>query len=582
MNKAYSNEFEDLLEKVIDGLASDDERRLFAVLLKNDESARARYAELMRIHALLRCRFARKEVRNANRKPRRRDVKSRVWWKAAAAAMIAVALGAGMWKAEKIRNRETLNLKSRMSSINAKTAAQTRLRLEEAVDAEGLSPADAKLGVWCQTSKLKLASGRIRFRLTSGAEITLLGPAEMTLRDGMEVCLETGRLLANVPPSATGSTVHAPGLTAWDLGTVFGAMTLGGVSDVLVFKGRVQVTDGEGDAVGLCEEGQGARARLGYVTKTEADWDEAEKLFASVKGNLALKSPVVALSVAGLIGDLWQERYLPEVESSGARAAKSTQKKVSIKTKAPLNKKAWVRPSGTPIREKCYAARSRTLMDFLSADTTGTVSKPIQVESSPCSDNRRWETVFTNEVPLRWDWGLSATRARLEMLGMNTSFVTNFTRETTTYVWHPFSTAFSSAEDVYDLRLTFYDANDAVENALTSRLAVVTGAFGKTVVDTRPMEKGWGRSKENRVVPYDAYWTEETAHATNACLLVAIKRNETQTNFLNEISGYYGCKLTCSESEGGTVRLALTFSNTSEEKFTSVSWRKRGIVINVR
>jgi hypothetical protein len=76
-------------------------------------------------------------------------------------------------------------------------------------------------------------------------------------------------------------------------------MTLGDVSDVFVFKGKVQVTDESGEGGGLCEAGEGVRARGGRgVVKTAADWDAAGKMFAAVSGNRALDNPAAALSVA--------------------------------------------------------------------------------------------------------------------------------------------------------------------------------------------------------------------------------------------------------------------------------------------
>ena len=213
-------------------------------------------------------------------------------------------------------------------------------------------------------------------------------------------------------------------------------------------------------------------------------------------------------------------------------------------------------------------------MDVLSAGREGAVSEPLQVESSPCSDNRRWATAFTNEIPLRWDWAASATCAKLKIIGMNASFVTNFTRETAAYVWKAFGSGVPASEDVYDLRLTFYTADDAVAGTLTSRLAVVAGAFGRTVVNTNPLSKGWGLAQENKIIPYDAYWSEETARETKGPVLVTTTKGTTRTRRLSETSGYYGYKFTCANQELDTVGLALVFEEAAKEWRATASWRK--------
>jgi hypothetical protein len=73
-----------------------------------------------------------------------------------------------------------------------------------------------------------------------------------------------------------------------------------------------------------------------------------------------------------------------------------------------------------------------------------------------------------------------------------------------------FSSDVPSAEDVYDLRLTFYGGGDAVVGALTSRLAVVTGAFGAGGGRSGPSDRKWTRLRSSAVIPYDACWTEAT------------------------------------------------------------------------
>jgi formylglycine-generating enzyme required for sulfatase activity len=158
---------------------------------------------------------------------------------------------------------------------------------------------------------LRLDAGTAWVRLASGVELALLGPLELEVRDAMQVRLVSGRLLAEVPPVASGFTVVTPELEMWDIGTVFGVSVSNGVSDVFVFKGEVQVNEVSGDAVDLCRAGEGVRAAPGWRPyKVAADCFEARALLqkSEVGGQ---RSAAAMLAAAGRIADLWGERHLP-------------------------------------------------------------------------------------------------------------------------------------------------------------------------------------------------------------------------------------------------------------------------------
>ena len=162
---------------------------------------------------------------------------------------------------------------------------------------------------------VRLESGEATVRLASGVELSLLGPLDMEVCDAMQVRLASGRLLADVPPHAVGFTVQTQELELWDLGTVFGVTVSNGVSDVFVFQGNVQVNERAGEAVDLCEAGQGVRAVAGRRPyKVAADFPEAAARYRSVAGRQkALRDPIAALDAADRIAALWGERRLPKV-----------------------------------------------------------------------------------------------------------------------------------------------------------------------------------------------------------------------------------------------------------------------------
>jgi len=196
---------------------------------------------------------------------------------------------------------------------------------------------------------------------------------------------------------------------------------------------------------------------------------------------------------------------------------------------------------------------------LMGAGPSGAVSEPVLVDISPHYDNGHWTTVFTNEIPLRWDWPATAEKAELSIAGMNGSFVTNFTEVTSNWLWRAFASDVPSAEDTYALALTFYGNGETVVGALTSRLSVVTGAFGETPVDPGPSSTKWSKVRENVLLPYDAGWMEATAGAVAGQLVIAKVGGAVQTNALADAGAYFGWKLRHSDWGYGTFALALTF-----------------------
>ena len=90
---------------------------------------------------------------------------------------------------------------------------------------------------------IRLASGLAVLKFTSGAEVSLEGPAELALIDPMNCVLRGGTLLADVPPSAEGFHVETEAAVLIDLGTRFGVIVdpARNSTDVQVFDGIVDV-----------------------------------------------------------------------------------------------------------------------------------------------------------------------------------------------------------------------------------------------------------------------------------------------------------------------------------------------------
>jgi len=205
----------------------------------------------------------------------------------------------------------------------------------------------------------------------------------------------------------------------------------------------------------------------------------------------------------------------------------------------------------------------------MGAETAGAASPPIMVNTSPVY-GRHWMTVFTNDINLVWDWSTNAAKARLDIAGMNGSFTTNFTKETASnYLWRAFASGVPAAEDVYNLTLTFYTAGDVLVEAMTSRLAVVTGAFGAASVNADTNSPAWSKVKTNVVIPYDAAFATAATNAVTAQLVIAQENGNVQTNAFADASGYAGWKIKNNGWGYGTFDLTLTFPGTGANALTA-------------
>jgi len=218
---------------------------------------------------------------------------------------------------------------------------------------------------------------------------------------------------------------------------------------------------------------------------------------------------------------------------------------------------------------------------IMRATNSFALSNPVLVNTSQ-SQNKRWETVFTNEVPLQWAWNADATHAQLAIVGMNSTFTTNFTPVTSSYLWQAFSGSTPSNEDMYDLILTFYK-NSLVIGELTSQLAVVQGAFGNTEVISTFESTPWPKITKNVVIPYDLAWMATTASAAESQLIIAKDEDGmTQTYTLLDTAGYFGWKVVKSDWGYGTFNLALTFPGTEGEWNGTLVRVSEGMLIQVR
>jgi Concanavalin A-like lectin/glucanases superfamily/FecR protein len=94
--------------------------------------------------------------------------------------------------------------------------------------------------------KLKLSSGMAAIEFTSGARVLIEGPAVLDLVSNMEAKLQSGSLLADVPPPAQGFTIATPEATIIDRGTSFGVSVRESTGTLVkVLSGKVDLVHGK-------------------------------------------------------------------------------------------------------------------------------------------------------------------------------------------------------------------------------------------------------------------------------------------------------------------------------------------------
>ena len=215
------------------------------------------------------------------------------------------------------------------------------------------------------------------------------------------------------------------------------------------------------------------------------------------------------------------------------------------------------------------------------AATSALFTEPVLVDAVRAG--RHWGTVYTNAVPLSWNWdATNAVRVSLNIDGMNSTSSTNFTVATSNWLWQVSETDVPGTEDVYNLTLTFYSASDAVVGAMTSRLAVVTGSFGETSVDPVAGSRAWTQVKSNVVIPYNASWSADGTNAVSSQIVIAKIGGTVQTNAFTDASGYMGWKVRSSGWGYGTFDLSLTFAGATNMWMAELTRQLDGTMIRMK
>ncbi len=301
-----------LLGALCDGtLTADDYARLDA-LLANDDNARRFYNDYIFLHAELYSQHAAvgeiadiglqiADSRSDDLDPKSeiRNPKSRIWWAAAAAALVGVAVGSS-WLTYLFANHSPARQVAQSSDKNDKSvdvvAADASLSVAKITATRNCLWQLATKGVGFGSrlqpgQRLELAAGLVEITFDDGATVVLEGPATFDVRARGQARLGEGRLAAIVPEQARGFEVATAGLNVVDLGTEFGMMAdREGATEIHVFNGLVkaQLLDGSGKQVRTVELNTAEAARIqpavSLVARIPARGDEFVRSLSVASG----------------------------------------------------------------------------------------------------------------------------------------------------------------------------------------------------------------------------------------------------------------------------------------------------------
>ncbi|MDP6545560.1 MAG: FecR domain-containing protein [Phycisphaerae bacterium] len=317
-----NDELDQLFLELLDGQWDADKNERLGELLSDDPAARARYREMMILHALLDDQFSGSpnlncgvdasddedtQFRNAatgSMADSKRDRRSTTWrsrkplaltWIAAATLIVSAGIWAfillgGARDKEPSRAASDPGAASRPNRGGIRQesgfAVITRaIRPEWADGFEAIVPGQPLTRQW-----VKLQVGVVQIEFRSGARVTLEGPAQLRLDSESACFVQAGKLTVLAPPSAANFTVRSSSSEVIDLGTEFGLVVgESGDMDVHVLDGQVEVALKGGS------EQSGTRKTL--LAKQAAVIRSQKKLIREASFDQAMFEPIRAATL---------------------------------------------------------------------------------------------------------------------------------------------------------------------------------------------------------------------------------------------------------------------------------------------
>lgn len=290
------------LEALLDGSATQAEKAALVARMREHPELKRVYVVHARLHALMRCRkdrfFTDACAMGGATAVIRRSPRSVVRRVAAAATFALILAGAArMWRGapspvpqtiaveecesedEWLAQLTPLDLQAYEENMGFHELRQEQEEIRKyepglltnpgiGIEILALSAAQEKklvliAGNYVRRSRLALDGGSIKFRLDSGAVITLFGPGEIELKDGQALLLRGGMVV--VENFGNDLCVAVPGATLRNqAGTTFCAdLSEKGTTDVVVLSGTLQLVSAEDGWSKRLSMGEGVRMANG-------------------------------------------------------------------------------------------------------------------------------------------------------------------------------------------------------------------------------------------------------------------------------------------------------------------------------
>ena len=229
--------FEHLCHAVLEGTADELELEQFRVQLRAEAAQRRAYADQAQMHALLTWQQGRAAIpartflslMDVPPKLKILTFRSRMaspLLQAALAASVALMVGLAFWQfADHGRKPDSMAVPKGVS-----------------VDILASEGSPYQVGQRVVLQKLRMDTGSLRFRISSGAVVDVEGPVVLEFVNPMRLRLLLGNITIDVGSEAKGFVLDTASALLMDIGTRFGASVGNdGSTDVLVLDGEVEV-----------------------------------------------------------------------------------------------------------------------------------------------------------------------------------------------------------------------------------------------------------------------------------------------------------------------------------------------------
>ena len=239
-------ELKEWINKSLNETITDEEARALEERLLRDYSARDQYLNAVNLHASLCRRFSAGVESSASTYVETfPDSNRRVFFLGLAAA-VALAFIVGV---------AVILLPPKPIAVVA-----------QVIGAYGGEGEAFTIGEKVGSGRLEVSRGLLRLDFLNGALVTVEGPAEMEVSDGMHVVLHRGVVTATIPESAVGFVVDTAAAHVVDLGTSFGvSVSAEGLTEVCVFE-EVEVSNSMESLPRILREGEAVRTSEGSST----------------------------------------------------------------------------------------------------------------------------------------------------------------------------------------------------------------------------------------------------------------------------------------------------------------------------